>query len=32
MRTFCVFKPPVTEREVHDEKGAYSLISGKDVT
>lgn len=26
MRTFCVFNPPVTGREVHDENGVYPLI------
>jgi len=26
MRTVCVFNPPVTGREVHDESGAYPLI------
>lgn len=25
MRMFCVFNPPVTGREVHDENGAYPL-------
>jgi L-ectoine synthase len=27
MRTVCVFNPPVTGREVHDENGVYPLIS-----
>lgn len=26
MRMVCVFNPPVTGREVHDESGAYPLI------
>lgn len=26
MRTVCVFNPPVTGREVHDENGIYPLI------
>jgi L-ectoine synthase len=26
MRTVCVFNPPVTGREVHDEDGVYPLI------
>lgn len=26
LRTVCVFNPPVTGREVHDENGAYPLI------
>ena len=26
MRTVCVFNPPVTGREVHDEHGVYPLI------
>ncbi|HLU55609.1 MAG TPA: ectoine synthase [Pseudonocardia sp.] len=26
MRTACVFNPPVTGREVHDENGVYPLI------
>jgi L-ectoine synthase len=26
MRTVCVFTPPVTGREVHDEDGAYPLL------
>lgn len=26
MRTLCVFNPPVTGREVHDENGVYPLI------
>ena len=27
MRTMCVFNPPVTGREVHDENGVYPLIT-----
>ena len=27
MRTVCVFNPPVTGREVHDENGIYPLIT-----
>jgi len=27
MRAVCVFNPPVTGREVHDENGVYPLIS-----
>jgi L-ectoine synthase len=27
LRTVCVFNPPVTGREVHDEHGAYPLLS-----
>ena len=27
MRTVCVFNPPVTGREVHDEHGVYPLIT-----
>ena len=27
LRMVCVFNPPVTGREVHDETGAYPLIS-----
>ena len=26
IRAFCVFNPPVTGREVHDENGVYPLI------
>lgn len=26
MRTVCVFNPPVTGREVHDEQGVYPLL------
>lgn len=26
MRTVCVFNPPITGREVHDEHGVYPLI------
>jgi ectoine hydroxylase len=28
MRTICVFNPPVTGQEVHDENGVYPLIVG----
>lgn len=27
MRTVCVFNPPVTGREVHDENGVYPLLT-----
>ena len=27
MRTICVFNPPVTGREVHDENGVYPLVT-----
>lgn len=27
MRTVCVFNPPLTGREVHDETGAYPLLA-----
>ncbi|KGM13230.1 ectoine synthase [Cellulomonas bogoriensis] len=27
IRTLCVFNPPVTGREVHDENGVYPLIT-----
>lgn len=27
MRMMCVFNPPVTGREVHDENGVYPLIA-----
>lgn len=27
IRTVCVFNPPVTGREVHDENGAYPLVT-----
>ncbi|GAB3968032.1 ectoine synthase [Actinoallomurus acanthiterrae] len=27
LRTVCVFNPPVTGREVHDENGVYPLIT-----
>jgi L-ectoine synthase len=27
MRTVCVFNPPLTGREVHDEQGAYPLLA-----
>ena len=30
LRMVCVFTPPVTGREVHDETGAYPLISTTD--
>jgi len=30
IRTVCVFNPPVTGREVHDENGAYPLIKLED--
>ncbi|WP_018682487.1 ectoine synthase [Actinokineospora enzanensis] len=30
MRTVCVFNPPVTGREVHDENGVYPLITEED--
>ncbi|WP_028849656.1 ectoine synthase [Thermocrispum municipale] len=30
MRTVCVFNPPVTGREVHDENGVYPLIVEED--
>jgi L-ectoine synthase len=26
MRTICVFNPPLTGREVHDEDGVYPLV------
>lgn len=26
MRLICVFNPPITGREVHDEEGAYPLV------
>ena len=29
LRTFCVFNPPVTGREVHDETGAYPLLTAE---
>ena len=28
LRMICVFNPPVTGREVHDESGAYALTGG----
>jgi L-ectoine synthase len=28
MRMICVFNPPLTGREVHDETGAYALTDG----
>ncbi|WP_119726562.1 ectoine synthase [Thermomonospora amylolytica] len=30
VRTVCVFNPPVTGREVHDENGAYPLLVEED--
>jgi len=27
MRTVCVFNPPITGREVHDEHGVYPLVT-----
>ena len=27
MRTVCVFNPPVTGREIHDENGVYPLVT-----
>jgi len=30
MRTVCVFNPPVTGREVHDESGVYPLVREED--
>lgn len=30
MRTVCVFTPPVTGREVHDENGVYPLVALED--
>lgn len=30
MRTVCVFNPPVTGREVHDENGVYPLVTEDD--
>jgi L-ectoine synthase len=27
MRTLCVFNPPITGREVHDENGVYPLVT-----
>ncbi|MGW3468039.1 ectoine synthase [Saccharopolyspora sp. NPDC000995] len=32
MRTVCVFNPPVTGREVHDENGVYPLVVEEDET
>ncbi|GDY30109.1 ectoine synthase [Gandjariella thermophila] len=32
MRTVCVFNPPVTGQEVHDENGVYPLIIEDDET
>lgn len=31
IRTVCVFNPPVTGREVHDENGVYPLILEEDI-
>lgn len=30
MRTVCVFNPPLTGREVHDENGVYPLVTEPD--
>lgn len=30
VRTICVFNPPVTGKEVHDENGVYPLVVGDD--
>jgi len=30
MRMICVFNPPLTGREVHDETGAYPLLEAKE--
>jgi L-ectoine synthase len=30
MRMICVFNPPLTGREVHDETGAYPLLRGQE--
>ncbi|POM23900.1 L-ectoine synthase [Actinomadura rubteroloni] len=30
VRTVCVFNPPVTGRETHDENGAYPLLTEED--
>jgi L-ectoine synthase len=32
MRTVCVFNPPVTGREVHDENGVYPLVATTEET
>ncbi|RJQ75373.1 ectoine synthase [Pseudonocardiaceae bacterium YIM PH 21723] len=32
MRTVCVFNPPVTGREVHDENGVYPALTEEEVT
>jgi L-ectoine synthase len=32
MRTVCVFNPPVTGREVHDENGVYPLLTEAEPT
>ncbi|MGH3715590.1 MAG: ectoine synthase [Micromonosporaceae bacterium] len=31
LRTVCVFNPPVTGREVHDERGVYPLLTEPDI-
>jgi L-ectoine synthase len=31
VRTVCVFNPPVTGQEVHDENGVYPLLTEEDV-
>ncbi len=31
IRTVCVFNPPVTGREVHDENGVYPLIRSEEL-
>ncbi len=30
-RAVCVFNPPITGREVHDENGAYPLVTGEPI-
>jgi L-ectoine synthase len=30
VRTVCVFNPPCTGREVHDENGVYPLLTEED--
>lgn len=32
LRTVCVFNPPVTGNEVHDETGAYPLLTDDEAT
>lgn len=32
MRTVCVFNPPVTGREVHDENGVYPVVREEEET